>query len=283
MPVSQYADELGDAVRQTIRAYHASPYDFDRFDFSTHMGKGAGEQMYGRGGYFADAEPKTKQFLPSGEDLRPGVYRDPETQAVIDKIKELRRQYNKLFDERSVDPGPDSVLGLRGPADDETFAVLDRLDKETLSLYGKLPHKVGRTYEVDIEYPREALLRYDEPVSPDVLERLRGVFGRVKDRDERMELLALADEYPDMMKGKEVYGLLRNAFAKDAGLGVDHKMFDAVGGDRAARELFDAGVPGMDVGTGVYVMYPGTEDSIRILRKYGLLAPMAAGAMQEQQ
>jgi hypothetical protein len=30
-------------------------------------------------------------------------------------------------------------------------------------------------------------------------------------------------------------------------------------------------------------MFPGTEDSIRILRKYGLLAPMAAGAMQEQQ
>jgi hypothetical protein len=29
-------------------------------------------------------------------------------------------------------------------------------------------------------------------------------------------------------------------------------------------------------------MFPGTEDSIRILRKYGLMAPIAAGAMQEE-
>jgi hypothetical protein len=28
-------------------------------------------------------------------------------------------------------------------------------------------------------------------------------------------------------------------------------------------------------------MFPGTEDHIRILRKYGLLAPMALPALQE--
>lgn len=27
-------DELGDAVRSVIRAYHGSPHDFDRFDAS---------------------------------------------------------------------------------------------------------------------------------------------------------------------------------------------------------------------------------------------------------
>jgi hypothetical protein len=30
-------------------------------------------------------------------------------------------------------------------------------------------------------------------------------------------------------------------------------------------------------------MFPGTEDSIRILRKYGLLAPMAVGAASQGQ
>jgi hypothetical protein len=29
-------------------------------------------------------------------------------------------------------------------------------------------------------------------------------------------------------------------------------------------------------------MFPGTEDSIRILRKYGIMAPIAAGAMGEE-
>ena len=28
-------------------------------------------------------------------------------------------------------------------------------------------------------------------------------------------------------------------------------------------------------------MFPGTEDSIRILRKFGLLGPAAVGAMQQ--
>jgi len=31
-----------------------------------------------------------------------------------------------------------------------------------------------------------------------------------------------------------------------------------------------------------YVTFPGTEDSIRILRKYGIMAPIAAGAMGEE-
>lgn len=39
-------DQLGDQVRQVIRAYHGSPYDFDRFDAS-HLGKGAGAASMG--------------------------------------------------------------------------------------------------------------------------------------------------------------------------------------------------------------------------------------------
>lgn len=52
----------------------------------------------------------------------------------------------------------------------------------------------------------------------------------------------------------------------------------------ASKLLFDAGVPGhvYEHGGRNYVFYPGTEDQIRILRKYGLLAPMAAGAAMEQ-
>jgi hypothetical protein len=57
-------------------------------------------------------------------------------------------------------------------------------------------------------------------------------------------------------------------------------------GRRASEALRSHGVPGMQwldddfpsMAARNYVMFPGTEDSIRILRKYGLMAPMAAAA-----
>jgi hypothetical protein len=59
----------------------------------------------------------------------------------------------------------------------------------------------------------------------------------------------------------------------------------------ASRKLLDAGIPGLRYldansrhlgqGTRNYVMFPGTEDSIRILRKYGIMAPIASGAAAE--
>jgi hypothetical protein len=52
------------------------------------------------------------------------------------------------------------------------------------------------------------------------------------------------------------------------------------GGVLGMRYL-DAGSRSAGQGTHNYVMFPGTEDHIRILRKYGLLAPMALPAIQE--
>jgi hypothetical protein len=59
-----------------------------------------------------------------------------------------------------------------------------------------------------------------------------------------------------------------------------------------AQALLEAGIPGIRYldgqsrsagqGTRNYVMFPGTEDRIRILRKYGLLAPMALPAASEE-
>ena len=44
------------ALRRFIRAYHGSPHRFERFDISK-IGTGEGSQAYGRGLYFAEAEP----------------------------------------------------------------------------------------------------------------------------------------------------------------------------------------------------------------------------------
>src|SRR5262245_8120346 len=44
---------LGSGVGKGIRAYHGSPYDFERFDLGK-IGTGEGAQAYGHGLYFAE-------------------------------------------------------------------------------------------------------------------------------------------------------------------------------------------------------------------------------------
>ena len=66
-----------------------------------------------------------------------------------------------------------------------------------------------------------------------------------------------------------------------------HTVYRLMEGVSAAQVMRDAGVPGVRYfdmgsrssqrGTRNYVMFPGTEDRIRILRKYGL-APATLGA-----
>ena len=49
------------AMNMGIRAYHGSPHDFDKFDF-TKMGTGEGAQEYGKGGYFAENEGTARGY-----------------------------------------------------------------------------------------------------------------------------------------------------------------------------------------------------------------------------
>jgi hypothetical protein len=74
---------------------------------------------------------------------------------------------------------------------------------------------------------------------------------------------------------------------------VQHPNYQTMREVAASRLLAEQGVPGIRYldsgsrtagdGTRNYVVFPGAEDSIRILRKFGLAAPIAAGAMQDQQ
>jgi hypothetical protein len=91
-------------------------------------------------------------------------------------------------------------------------------------------------------------------------------------------------EEPAGNKGRDLYGILK-AYAPESSRVGENARF-------ASRALMEEGIPGLRyldglsrrVGQGSrnYVAFPGTEDSIRILRKYGLMAPIAAGAMQEE-
>lgn len=58
-------DELGDAVRGVIRAFHGSPYEFDRFDASK-IGTGEGMASHGHGFYMTKSNELAEYYRPPG-------------------------------------------------------------------------------------------------------------------------------------------------------------------------------------------------------------------------
>lgn len=60
---------LDEIAEQSIRAYHGSPYDFERFDLE-RIGSGEGAQMYGYGLYFAEETDVARGYRKELSDLR---------------------------------------------------------------------------------------------------------------------------------------------------------------------------------------------------------------------
>ena len=183
-------DELGDSVRQVIKAYHGSPYDFDKFD-AGKIGTGEGRASHGHGFYLTKANDLAEYYRPNG----------------------------------------------------------------------------GRVYEIEIPRSQDELLDWNTPV----VQQPRHIQDAVRE---------LLDRDALYLKGGKAYDQ------------ISHHYGDGLSDSRASEMLFERGIVGNtflgarqgDKGRARnYVMFPGTEDSIRILRKYGMMAPIAAGAMQDEQ
>jgi hypothetical protein len=238
-------DELGDSVRQVIKAYHGSPYDFDKFD-ARRIGSGEGASAFGHGLYFAGNEGTAKYY----QDAL-GAH-DP---LIDQKIAELNR--------------------LRGEGVDPKISdAIENLRYEIMDLREAAKQRPGRMYEVEIAHPASSLLDWDAPISrqPKVIQKLFGEFAMDQPGD-----------------GGRIY----RDIATRRGEEFDDDMTGLLSGRAAAEELLQEGIPGIryldgnsrssGAGTRNYVMFPGTEDSIRILRKYGIAAPVAAGALSEDE
>lgn len=303
-------DELGDAVRQTIRAYHGSPYDFDRFDASK-IGTGEGAQSYGYGHYLAESERVASGYRDrlakghSADDIRVGdtplaqILGDtsargtPEKDAAFDLYwvvrddgmsaeEALKRAENRA--RAFADPGEEDIL-------ERKLAWFQEARRRGLAVPTERP---GRTYEVEVLQPAESLLDWDVPIGQQA--------KPIRENDMLLELAA--DEARNNALQSRSQGrhdhwmrIANNPAEAPASLAMQAgKLRRLVGasGTRInpaefAQRLLDAGIPGVRYldgnsrlfgqGTRNYVMFPGTEDSIRILRKYGLLAPIAGATM----
>jgi hypothetical protein len=257
------ADEAGDSVRQVIRAYHGSPYDFDRFDASK-IGTGEGLQAYGHGLYFAGEEGVAQHYrdiLSADEDIPlPWPLSDEYAQVYQDFLTTSTKEgeWRRLNPGRLLEDNPfQSQLEKASAAFSD---VRRRADEAT-----KVP---GKVYEVEIAHPEKNLLDLDampneqSPLVRNALEKLGLVSpGPITPRNNISGFAAIRRLSEDRSPAEAAKALL--------GEGVPGaRYFDGI--SRAQKD-----------GSRNYVMFPGTEDQIRILRKYGLMAPVAAGAASQ--
>lgn len=267
------ADELGDAVRQTIRAFHGSPYDFDKFDASK-IGTGEGAQAYGHGLYFAQNQSVAQEYKKNARMFRPNTDGKWSKRTVRDAEDSVAHAGSREEAIKHLSNLLESVA--------EDVSLRPQVEDAIAYLQNQKPPK-PRVYEVEIAYPESAMLDLDAPVR----EQPEAIIRALRN-------LGLPDR---PLTGREAYNTLvtkRQHQAAADSLRTNQpapsiKHFERL----ITPQLREAGVPGAKYfdgdsrsageGTRNYVMFPGTEDQIRILRKYGLLAPMAAaGAMGEE-
>jgi hypothetical protein len=281
MPTPSQLDASGDAIRQVIRAYHGSPYDFNKFDASK-IGTGEGLQAYGHGLYFAGDEGVAQHYrdiLSADEEIPlPWPLSDEYAQVYQDFLTTSTKEgeWRRLNPGRLLEDNPfQSQLEKASAAFSD---VRRRADEAT-----KVP---GKVYEVEIAHPEEALLNWDRPTAPagGVGAKAAEVLRAVSPRDIDQSSLDFIRRVRPGEYAKPAYGTDIDR--------VERALQKLAQDPAGAAELRDAGIPGLKYLDGVsrsagsgsrnYVMFPGTEDQIRILRKYGLMAPLAAGAASGQ-
>jgi len=319
MPIRDLA---GDAVRSVIRAYHGSPHNFDKFDASK-IGTGEGAQAFGHGLYFAGDEGVANGYRRrlAGDEMPESLLIDgiPHHSVWDGAGYPLRDGISNLA--QSVSLRPDSlkemhINELRQTAGEKVLAARQALEDakrwanptelfdfqrqvaeayalaEVFRKYKNITPKPavrpGKTYEVQIDHPEESLLDWDAPIGlqqgvlpQDFAERLNAYRSQAATGGGRgispSDRLSQAVYHSPEKPGSVLY----------------HDLNSRMGPMAATQLLRDAGIPGIKyfdgqsrnagIGTRNYVMFPGTEDSITILRKYGLLpATFAAEGLVNQ-
>jgi hypothetical protein len=149
-PIAEAAEDI---IPQGIRAYHGSPYDFDKFDLSK-IGTGEGAQAYGHGLYFAE-NPAVSEEYKKALSPEPYMVREDDGTYTVEYAGGGRHQTNE------------KTNGLT--------------EQEAKNLIANDPQR-GRMYEVNIAADPDHFLDWDKPLSeqhPKVQEAL-GVTPEIK-------------------------------------------------------------------------------------------------------
>jgi hypothetical protein len=304
------AARAAQAARATkgIRAYHGSPHEFERFDLSK-IGTGEGAQTYGHGLYFAESEPVANfyraKLAPRPEVLVGGepVAATPSTPAALFGPKQAdqtiaARIANKMHQQETIGrpiPLEDALAhieaeldqGVRRAAAQNTPELWQSLMDQRIALQrfreqGVSLTRPGHMYEVNLDVDPEHLLDWDKRVTA----QTPYVQGAIRRAEPDLDLEPWA-------RGEEIHDVLGAQGLREAGIPglrfLDQfsrpkgSLFQAGNGNwfiqgsstpYATEAAAQAALDASGNVTRNYVMF--RDDLVNILRKYGILAPLAA-------
>ena len=295
------AQRLADFVK-TIRGYHGSPHDFapvegaplGRFD-STKIGTGEGAQAYGHGHYIAEREGVAQGYrdaLARGDasgimPTQPGRWNRGSLTQAGSALKEANGDVAG-----AVQRLRDRARRLPNAQTQEAADYLER------GWYVPDPEPPGKMYEVQIKADPAHFLDWDAPLSaqsPQVQQGVAKAYGDIRPVRRADGMYSITSVDPDGSGRMLDYGF-KEPTAESA-IAKFHEAINQQPGSLAYREIAsrdqarasalmrEAGVPGIKYldqgsraageGTRNYVVFPGNEHLIDILRKYGILPPVA--------
>ena len=161
-----------------IRAFHVSPYDFERFDTSK-IGTGEGAQAYGHGLYFAEGEGVARSYRDAlSQTLTQTVsaaYRDASARKAAADAAMTDLHWKMVEDSKALGAKPDNPgwgdYGVK-PLPEVLTKYQDQWDalaKQSTGAHNEMqeivtgPRPKGSMYEVNIGADPEQFLHWDKP------------------------------------------------------------------------------------------------------------------------
>lgn len=255
-----------------LTVYHGSPAKFERFD-PTKIGSGEGAQAYGYGHYVAQAKETAEDYRKKLSDWgSPYTY-------------QYQGQTFAPTDERVFDPVRHAIQltyhqGKKVAQDIAKSGLLDAKKGEAYAIeMGGVPYyekmlemakginkkdikaTQGFTYTIDLPDEQIAkMLDWDKPLSeqtPFVKQALQKAISFMPE-----DRKALFKDYPlqDFQIGKDIKEMIGERYMQEAGI--------------PGIRYLDQGSRGAGEGTSNFVVFPGNEDMLTILKRNGgLLGP----------
>lgn len=140
----------------TMKAFHGSPYDFDRFDL-TRIGTGEGAQAYGHGLYFAESEPIAQHY----RQKLSAVNSTPLEEVLMTMDGSPAAQARFDNDVRQAVSFASTSSSAEGAARD--FAAFTGRDvtPDLVDAFERAMAEKGRMYEVNIQGSPDEFINYD--------------------------------------------------------------------------------------------------------------------------
>lgn len=255
-----------------LTVFHGSPAKFNRFD-RTKIGSGEGAQAYGYGHYVAQNPAVAKEYrtvLSEPELFVKGRQIKTTAGSNMDTAKAWLQD---SFEMGAKNPYADAIEKVSNAPLKDKQGVIDALRK--LENRGVQMQKGGFEYEIDLPDEQIArMLDWDKPLSrqPENVQAALEKLGYKVDRSE-------VDQYSDA---------LLDALMTDTQVNLPKQPIDIAGQalyrklgspEQAAQRLREAGIPGIRYldegsrgagqGTSNFVVFPGNEDLLTILRRNG--------------